>query len=137
MEELSNEMAHKFAQYPPQVKAALLQLRAIILEVAALDSVSEFTETLKWGQPSYLAKNASTVRIDWSEKDPEHYRLYFICNTKLIATFKELYPDTFQYENNRVIAFGLSQTLPIAALKHCLSIALRYHKVKHLPLLGG
>jgi len=137
MEELSNEMAHKFAQYPPQAKAALLQLRLIILEVAALESVSDFTETLKWGQPSYLAKNASTVRIDWSEKDPEHYRLYFICNTKLIATFKELYPNTFKYENNRVIAFDLSQTLPIAALKHCLSIALRYHKVKHLPLLGG
>jgi len=137
MEEFSSEMAYKFTQYPPVPKAALLQLRSTILEVATLEGVSEFRETLKWGQPSYLGKNASTVRIDWSEKDPDRYRLYFICNTKLVATFKELYPDTFQYENNRAIAFGLSQTLPIAALKHCLSIALRYHNVKHLPLLGG
>lgn len=137
MEEFSSEMALKFEHYPPKAKAALLQLRSIIIEVAAFEGVSGFTETLKWGQPSYLAKNASTVRIDWSAKDPNHCRLYFICNTKLVDTFKELYPDTFQYEGNRAIAFELSQKLPIGALKHCLSLALNYHKVKHLPLLGA
>jgi len=137
MQELSSEMEHRFSQYPVKAKSALLHLRSIILEVAAFESVVEFSETLKWGQPSYLGKYASTVRIDWNEKDPERYRLYFICNTKLVETFKEIYPDTFHYENNRVIAFELSQTLPIAALKHCLSLALKYHSVKHLPLLGA
>jgi len=136
MEDLNKQIALKFDQYPPEAKSALLALRAIILEVAAKE-VTGLSESLKWGQPSYAAKRGSPIRIDWSEKNPDQYRLYFICHTSLIATFKELYPDTFHYEGNRAIVFTIGQDIPNQALTHCLSLALNYHKLKHIPLLGG
>ena len=33
--------------------------------------------------------------------------------------------------------FQLTEALPPTSLKHCLRVALRYHEVKQLPLLGA
>ena len=137
MHNLSPQMQQKFSVYPCAAKDALLTLRAIILDLAMQNNLQELEETLKWGQPSYLGKHASTIRIDWNEKDPDHYRVYFICNTLLVETFRELYPKDFNYEANRVIVFSVGEKLPLNALKHCLTMALNYHKIKHLPLLGN
>ena len=62
--------------------------------------------------------------------------MYFNCNTKLVDTFKEVYPDTFSYAGNRAINFHRDETVPAAELEHCIFLSLRYHKIKHLPLLG-
>ena len=32
--------------------------------------------------------------------------------------------------------FGETDELPVNELKHCISLALTYHRVKRLPLLG-
>lgn len=127
----------KFAAYPPQVKERLNYLRSLILEVASVsESITEIEETLKWGEPSYLAKKGSTIRIDWKEKAPEQYAMYFKCTSKLVETFRETFGDTFNYENNRAILFGLEEEVPEEALKACIGAALRYHLVKELPNLG-
>jgi hypothetical protein len=93
-------------------------------------------ETLKWGEPSYLAEHGSTIRIDWKEKTPDQYDVYFKCTSKLVETFRMVYGDTFTYENNRAILFGLDQEVPRAELKECLRMALLYHTLKNLPRLG-
>jgi hypothetical protein len=54
-----------------------------------------------------------------------------------VATFKEIYGDIFKYEGNRALIFKLNETLPTTALTHCISMALRYKKLKHLALLGA
>jgi hypothetical protein len=54
----------------------------------------------------------------------------------LVGTFKELYPKKFKFEANRAIIFDIEQQLPIHELKHCISMSLNYHKIKHLPLLS-
>ena len=123
--------------YPTPIPEKLKQLRQLIVEVASeLDSVSELEETLKWGEPSYLAKKGSTIRIDWKKKKPDQYAIYFKCTSKLVTTFKEVYPDTFTYEGQRAIVFSMTDTIPVPELKQCISKALTYHTVKHLPLLG-
>ena len=75
--------------------------------------------------------------MDWKEKKPDQVALYFKCTSKLVPTFKELYKDTFAFEDNRAIVFKLDDKLPEAELKQCISMALKYHKLKHLPLLGA
>lgn len=127
-----------FARYPPSVRKQMQKLRKLILSVAenALE-LPKLEETLKWGEPSYLAKHGSTVRIDWKEKNPDQYAIYFKCTSKLVPTFRELYPETFQFEDNRAIVFRLDDSIPEKELTHCIKMALRYHKLKHLPFLGG
>ena len=38
--------------------------------------------------------------------------------------------------DNRAIVFDETDELPVDELKYCILLALRYHRVKHLPLLG-
>jgi hypothetical protein len=109
----------------------------LILETAKeSEFVEELEETLKWGEPSYLVKKGSTIRIDWKAKTPDQYAIYFKCTSKLVLTFKEIYGDKFKYEKNRAILFDLDEKIPEKALKNCISMALNYHRLKDKPLLG-
>lgn len=112
-------------------------LRNLIYQVATeSDDIAEVEETLKWGEPSYITKNGSTLRMDWKESSPENYALYFHCQTKLVDTFKELYRDLFRFEGNRAIVLKVKDEVPVDEIKNCILLSLTYHKRKHLPLLG-
>ena len=130
-------MKSKFNSYPRDIKPKIMQLRELILETAsANEAIAEVEETLKWGEPSYLTKKGSTIRIDWKEKNPEQYAMYFKCTSKLVPTFKEIYGDKFKYENNRAILFNLNEKIPKKQLKECIGMALQYHILKDKTLLG-
>ena len=130
-------VARVFDGYPAPIRRKLLRLRQLVLDTAAeTEGVNTLEETLKWGEPSYLNKGGSTLRIDWKSRAPEQYAMYFNCNTSLVDTFKAIYGDVFTFAGNRAIVFGETDELPIEELKHCISLALTYHRVKHLPLLG-
>lgn len=124
-------------KYPAVVQKKLIELRNLIIETAtAMDSVTELEETLKWGEPSYLTKHGSTVRIDWKPKNPDMVAIYFKCTSKLVPTFKTFYGKILEFETNRAIVLPIDSKFPIEPIKHCITAALRYHKVKHLPDLG-
>lgn len=126
-----------FNNYPEAVRPKLDYLRQLILEVAnTTESINELEETLKWGEPSYVTKIGSTLRIDWKPKAPNQYAMYFQCSSKLVTTFKVVFNNVFTYEGNRAIIFKIDDTIPETQLKQCIATALRYHKLKHLPLLG-
>jgi len=114
----------------------MLALRNLILETANEIGIAELEETLKWGEPSYLTSKGSTLRIDWKEKTPNQYAMYFKCTSKLVSSFKEVFGDLFQYENNRAILFDLQDKIPYKELKKCIAVTLQYHKLKNEPLLG-
>ena len=139
MDSIENlSVARKFQSYPEDFRRKLMHLRQLILDVASVTAdIGDLEETLKWGEPSYLAQGGSTVRIDWKESNPEFYAMYFNCNTKLVDTFKEIYSDSFNFEGNRAIVFHKKDKVPTRALKHCIALSLQYHKLKHLPLLGA
>lgn len=131
------KVAGKFAAYPKEIQPKIDFLRSLIVETATEnESVAALEETLKWGEPSYLAKKGSTIRIDWKPKTPNQYAIYFKCTSKLVTTFREVYGDTFNYEKNRAILFGLEDEIPKTELKSCIRLALNYHSLKDLPLLG-
>ncbi len=109
-------------------------MRLLILET---ETTLEIEETLKWGEPAYICKTGSTVRLGYQKSTPLRYAIYFHCKTKLVDTFKELYPELFHFEGNRAIVFQLKDKVQRKALKHCISLSFRYHKIKHLPLLGA
>ena len=134
----SLEVEEVFACYPAVIRSKMIYLRQLVLETAAeIDSVKSVEETLKWGEPSYLTKGGSTIRMDWKPSKPDQYAIYFNCKTKLIDTFKEHYMGEFKIEGNRAIVFELNDRIPVEELKHCIALSLTYHNVKHLPMLGA
>jgi len=126
-----------FRKYPPKVRGKMRNLRNLVINTAkSLDSVEYLEETLKWGEPSYLTKHGSTIRMDWKSKKPDQYAIYFKCTSKLVPTFKAIYKNTFVYEGNRAIIFDLKEEIPETEIAQCIELALTYHEVKHLPMLG-
>ena len=130
------EVEAKFASYPAEAREQLERIRNLVFAVAAEEGLGKVEETLKWGEPSFLVKGGSTIRIDWKPKDPDFVKVYFHCQTSFIETFKEIYRDEFEYEGKRAILMPLRAT-ENGPLRHCLQMALQYHCLKHLPLLGA
>jgi hypothetical protein len=123
-----------FDAYPPKLRAKLVSLRALIFTAAAkTQGVGTLTERLKWGQPSYLTAasgSGTTIRIDRVKASADRYALYVHCQTDLVATFRQLYPQSFAYDGNRSIVFALDDRIDEGALRHCMSLALTYHRRK-------
>lgn len=138
MDKIKNDEVEKvFNKYPKDIYKKIMFLRQLVLDTASeTETVTKLEETLKWGEPSYLTKSGSTIRMDWKESKPDQYALYFNCKTKLVDTFKERYGNEFKYEGNRAIIFKKNDTIPIEELKHCILLSLTYHNIKHLPMLG-
>lgn len=138
MEIKSNpEVELVFAGYPDSVRKKLYGLRELILETAdELEGVATLEETLKWGEPSYIAKHGSTLRIDWKPRTPDQYAMYFKCTSRLVETFRAVFKNDFEFEDNRAIVFQMKDRVPKRELKACIAATLTYHKVKHLPTLG-
>lgn len=130
-------VADVFNNYPDHVRPKMMHLRQLILDTASeTESIKKLEETLSWGEPSYKTKTGSTIRMDWKKKQPDQYAMYFTCTTSLVDTFRKLYRNKLTFEGNRAIVFDLSDDIPDMELKHCISLALTYHKVKHLPMLA-
>ena len=129
-------VAAVFKAYPPAIRAKLMALRELVLDTAEKTAgVGRLTETLKWGQPSYLTEetgSGTTVRID-RLKTGDGYAVYFHCQSGLVGQFRELYSDTFTYEGKRAIVFGAKDRVPARELRHCLALALTHHARKKKP----
>jgi hypothetical protein len=126
-----------FNNYPDSVRSKMFELRKLVIETAKeIDGITKLEETLKWGEPSYLTKNGSTLRMDWKPKNPEQYALYFKCTSRLVETFRLVFNNTLKYEGNRAIVFQLDDEIPTDIIKQCIKSTLAYHKIKHLPTLG-
>jgi len=126
-----------FTNYPGTVRERMLFLRQLVIETAQeTESIDTLEETLKWGEPSFVTTIGSTLRMDWKERAPDQYAMYFQCTSRLVDTFRLVFGNKFFYEGNRAIVFQINQRIPVPELKECIKACLTYHKVKHLQTLG-
>lgn len=126
-----------FANYPKRVRDKMLSLRKLVLETASeIPEITKLEETLKWGEPSYLTKQGSTLRMDWKAKTPDQYQMYFKCTSRLVETFKVIFGEKFNYEGKRAIVFDIDGEVPTKELKQCIKATLLYHQVKKDLTLG-
>ncbi len=78
-----------FANYPKFVRQQMQHLRELVIATAEeTEEVTVLEETLKWGEPSFVTRNGSTLRMDWKEKTPDQYAMYFQCTSRLVDTFR-------------------------------------------------
>lgn len=122
-------VAAAYESFPPPQREGLLALRRLIFETAAeTPEVGALEECLKWGQPAYLTpetKSGSTIRLGLPKQGG--FALYTNCRTTLIADFRSLFPDDFQYEGNRAVHFREAASLPRDPLRLLIRSALTYH----------
>lgn len=124
-------VAKVFGACPEDLRADLLTLRELVFEAAHENPViGPLVETLKWGEPAYLParpKTGTTVRINRLKGRSGGTAVFFHCQTTLVSTFRELYPDCLEFEGNRAIVIPSGRLLPRRELKHCIALALTYH----------
>lgn len=147
----TDAVAQVFDAYPPAIREQALRLRELIFEVAAeTPIVGRVEETVKWGEPAYVAYGkrrqatntasqpgprftpkekiiGSAVRIGWKASDPDRVRLLFHCQTTLVDSFRERFAREFTFEGNRAIVFQNGGALSLKSLKACIEASLTYH----------
>lgn len=126
------DVATAFAAYPASLRVKLMELRALVFEMALAEGVGHIEETLKWGQPSYLTsetKSGTTIRIDRDETSGGNYALYVNCRSNLVEEWRAHYPDLI-FGGNRSIHFSAADPLPEEEVRHCIALALTYHRRK-------
>jgi hypothetical protein len=126
----------KYDSFPDDIQPSLIQLRELIISVVKEYDLDPVEESLEWGELSFCVNGGSAIRIGWRSKSPDKCLIFFNCQTSLIETFKEIYGELFSYEGNRAIILERSKLGSVKELRHCIGLALQYHKLKHLPLLG-
>ncbi len=120
----------KLASYSPEMRKKILFLRKLILEVAKENTeIGKIEETLKWGQISYLTakpKTGTTIRIDKLKGD-SGYALFVPCSTSLVETYKDIFPNRFEFDGARAFIFKSDEKIALEELKYCIYLALSYH----------
>ena len=124
------EIARVLDAHEDAARTTLLELRKLIHEAAEANAdIGELDETLKWGQPSYTPKKrgiGSSVRLGVTRDGAP--ALFFICHTNLVERFRQHYTDALRFEGDRAIVIEGPGPLPAEALRHCIAMALTYHR---------
>ncbi|MEH6835130.1 MULTISPECIES: DUF1801 domain-containing protein [Falsihalocynthiibacter] len=121
-------VAAVFAGFPRPARDGTLLLRSIIFEIADRDErVGGVSETLKWGQPSYLpiAKNVGTpIRLGVPKAGG--FALFVHCQTTVISEFRTLFSGDFEFDGNRAVLFDSKEGIEIEKITLLINRALTY-----------
>lgn len=121
----SPEVAEKFDAAPALARAGMLALRRLILGCAVeMPEVGQVEEALRWGQPAYLARRGSTLRIG---ETAEGFALYAHCRTSIISDFAEAFPGMDRIEGTRAVHFRAAEEVDPDRHGQLVRHALGYH----------
>jgi len=128
----SAEISAVFDQAPPGTRKGLLRLRELIFDVAESDpDVGPVTETLKWGQPSYVAARAGLgTPLRLGRSNQARFALLVHCQSRVIDNFANRFPAWDRFDGTRGVLFNRVEE--VEPLRHGWLIrhALTYHKSK-------
>ncbi|MEP3197591.1 MAG: DUF1801 domain-containing protein [Lentilitoribacter sp.] len=131
-EYVMNEQVRKaYDRFDALVAKRLLEIRLLILELAEQDDqIGAITETLKWGEPSYLteqSKSGTTIRLSNVKDDTNYCGIYVHCQTRLISEFRDSFADVLEFSGNRAVLIDVNKPLEEIPVKMFLQKALTYH----------
>ena len=132
-------VAAAFEAFNAEERAALLDLRVLIFDVAAQNpKIGELIETLKWGQPAYLPKKpkiGTTVRVGTPKTGG--FGLYTHCQTSLMGDFSMQHGAELKFDGNRGVLFESGADIPEEAMRILIERALTYHLTSNCISLPG
>lgn len=123
------EVEAVYRAYPDAIRGELLDLRELVFTTErATPGAGPIVEALKWGQPSFVTTggHGSTFRLGPATEADASHALYFLCQTTLVGTFRELYGDVLEFSGNRAMLFRPGRAFPREAVGHCMALAMTY-----------
>lgn len=129
---LPDTVASVLEAYPAAAQKRFHAIRSLIHQEADRLEAGPLTETLKWGEPSFLteaSKAGTTIRLAWKSKSANALSIFVHCQTSLIDGWRDRFPE-LRFEGNRALVLPLNDDLPEDALLACISDALTYHRRK-------
>ena len=125
---IPDDVLPAFFAMPEEVRAQLFDVRALIFNEAASDTrIGPLTETLKWGQPSYLTadtKAGTTVRLGVHSSGAG--AMFVHCQTTLADEIREACGDALDVDGARAVVLP-KVDVPEAPLRLAIRAALTYH----------
>lgn len=115
-----------FDAFPEPERAALLHLRARILDEAVALGTGPVAEKLSWGDPAYRARHGATLRLGVPKAGG--FALYVTCTTSLLDDFHAVAGDAFRYEGTRAVLFDTPEEINAGALSLLIRAALTYRQ---------
>lgn len=110
----------------PDIAAGITRLRRMIYEVAASDpKIGPVQETVKWGQPAYLARKGTTLRL--GQPKGGGFGLYVHCQSRVIPEFRDLFPDHDRFDGTRGVVFRAADEICSERHGWLIHRALGYH----------
>ncbi len=128
----SKQVQDAFDRFSPGARSGSLKLRELIFECAAdSEDVGPITEALRWGQPAYLTKTGSTLRLGVPKTGG--FAIYAHCQTTIINDFAQLFPGDFDIEGNRAVRFSVTTEIDSDKLRFLIKHALTYKLNRSTP----
>ncbi len=103
----TQEIAAVFEGFDPDTRQQALHLRKLIFATAKHLVIGPVSETLKWGQPSYVPgtpKTGTAVRLGLPKAGG--IGMYVHCQTNILNSFIDTLPRSVGVDGNRGILFG-------------------------------
>jgi len=125
---LPAEVEAAITGYPDAVQERLLELRGLVLDVAAATpAAGRVEETLRWGQPSFVTepRTGTTVRID-RVRGTDDVAVFTHCRTPLVDECRAAHGDLFDYDGTRGVILRAGRAVPVAELGEHVRAALTY-----------
>ncbi len=121
------EVAAAFEAFDPGPRRRLLELRALIFNVAEHEDVGPLRETLKWGEPAYLTRPRRGTTIRLGSKAPDHAAMYVHCQSDVIPQLAPRHPQ-LDWVGTRELSLPVAGRLPEVAVREFIALALTYHR---------
>ena len=140
MEHAPAPLLERIAPWSTPAQEALWTCRALFHDIARENDVGPLDESLKWGQPSWRPvrpRTGSTIRMGWTDSQPDQLALFVDCKTDLAARMRDIYPDLPRNDGRREIGLSLKAPLPEQALAHLAEMTFTYHRAKRAPASMG
>lgn len=129
--EMNKQVYNAYQRFDGIVAKRLLEIRLLIFELAEQDDqIGAITETLKWGEPSYLteqSKSGTTIRLSKIKDKTNYCGIYVHCQTRLISEFRDSFADALEFSGNRAVLIDVNKPLQETPIKMFLQKALTYH----------
>ncbi len=123
-------LAALIATWPAPARDALLTCRNLFHQISKDRALGPLDEALKWGQPAWRPvkpRTGSTLRLWWSDAQPDHLAVFVDCKTDLAARMGDLYPQLPENDLQRRLSFSLDAPFPEQAMSHLADMTFAYH----------
>lgn len=120
------EVQAVYDSFPAVEREKLMLVRQLILDCAALVEAGTVAETLRWGQPTYLVKQGSSLRLGIGKTGLA--AIFAHCQSSIISDFATAFGTDFEMDGNRAVYLDQLGAEELEKLRFLILHGLQYKR---------